>query len=81
MRRRIDYGRLGAELAERRDAAGLDQQDVAARIGVSRFTIGAMERGELGSVKLGTVLDYCDEVGHPLTESLPRHGDAVAISD
>lgn len=39
------YQRLGAALAQRRRAAGLNQTEVAARIGKSRAAVATMESG------------------------------------
>ncbi len=50
---------IGAELAKRRKALRLRQNDVAARAGVSRTTLDALENGriaELGFAKVARIL-------------------------
>ena len=66
---------IGALLRDRRKALGLDQADLADRIGVSRLWVNQVERGKPGA-SLGLVLRALAAVGvnltaasdHPATE-------------
>lgn len=44
--RAVDAKSLGQSIAEARKEAGLTQQDVATKLGISRGTIVRLERGE-----------------------------------
>ncbi|MCA1682102.1 MAG: helix-turn-helix domain-containing protein, partial [Actinobacteria bacterium] len=50
-------------LAEIRRAYGLDQSDVAERIGVSQSRISRIERGELDRSEIATVRSYVEALG------------------
>lgn len=58
---------LGEGLKAARLARGLTQSEVAERLGVSRFTVMALERGEPG-VAIGTVLEAAALLDLPLSE-------------
>jgi transcriptional regulator with XRE-family HTH domain len=53
-------------LRELREAAGLTQAEVAARIGVSQRQISKIERGDLNNSKIGTIRGYLAAVGGDL---------------
>lgn len=70
-----DWERLGREFAEAREAAGLTQVEAAARIGVSRTPIQAIERGRQSNGQpftkvTGTMRAYARLVGW--TENSPQ---------
>lgn len=50
---------LGSALRQRRKALRLTQRDLAELVGVTRQTIGRLERGD-PSIALGTALDVAD---------------------
>jgi DNA-binding XRE family transcriptional regulator len=50
-------------LRELREAAGLTQAEVAARIGVSQRQVSKIERGDLNNSKIGTIRGYLAAVG------------------
>ena len=50
-------------LREVREAAGLTQAEVAARIGVSQRQVSKIERGDLNNSKIGTIRGYLAAVG------------------
>ncbi len=50
-------------LRELREDAGLTQQELADRIGVSQRQVSKIEHGELDNAKVGTVRRYLEAVG------------------
>lgn len=50
-------------LRELREDAGLTQQQLAARIGVSQRQVSKIEHGELDNAKVGTIRGYLEAVG------------------
>lgn len=58
-----------------REASGLTQQQLAARIGVSQRQVSKIERGDLESTKVGTIRGYLEAVGGGLAVEFVR-GDA-----
>lgn len=53
-------------LRELREAAGLTQEHLATRIGVSQRQVSKIERGDLDSAKIGTIRGYLEAVGGDL---------------
>ena len=53
-------------LRELREAAGLTQAEVAARIGVSQRQVSKIERGDLNNSRIGTIRGYLAAVGGDL---------------
>lgn len=62
---RETLGTLGAELKAARLERRMLQKDLASRLGVSRYTVMALERGD-PSVAVGTVLEAAAVLGIPL---------------
>ncbi len=54
-------------LKEIRQSAGLTQQEVADRIGVSQKQVSKIERGDLDSARVGTVRKYLEAIGGGLS--------------
>jgi DNA-binding XRE family transcriptional regulator len=54
-------------LRELREAAGLTQEQVAARIGVSQRQVSKIEHGNLNNSRVGTIRGYMEAVGGNLT--------------
>ncbi len=79
---------IGALIKDRRRALGLDQADLADRIGVSRLWVNQVERGKPGA-SLGLILRALAAVGVELTgdalgkegSKRPSDGDPVASPD
>lgn len=61
-------------LAEIRRAYGLDQSDVAERIGVSQSRVSRIERGELDRAEISTVRSYVEALGGEI-EIVAKFGD------
>ncbi|MFL4476200.1 helix-turn-helix domain-containing protein [Paeniglutamicibacter sp. MACA_103] len=55
------------QLRELREAAGLTQEQVATRIGVSQRQVSKIEHGNLENSKVGTIRGYVEAVGGNLT--------------
>jgi ribosome-binding protein aMBF1 (putative translation factor) len=68
-----DRGRLVRELAERRQAAGLSQTEVAARMGTSQSAVARLESGT-ADVRASTLERYAAAVGGQITWKLDRRG-------
>ena len=64
-----DRGRLVRQLAERRQAAGLSQTEVAARMGTSQSAVARLESGA-ADVRASTLERYAAAVGGQITWKL-----------
>ena len=70
-------GRLVRELAERRQAAGLSQTEVAARMGTSQSAVARLESGT-ADVRASTLERYAAAVGGQITWKLDRPGEGAS---
>jgi ribosome-binding protein aMBF1 (putative translation factor) len=70
-----ERGRLLRELAEQRQAAGLSQTEVAARMGTSQSAVARLESGT-ADVRASTLERYAAAVGSEITWKLNRPGKA-----
>ncbi|VAX00237.1 hypothetical protein MNBD_GAMMA22-72 [hydrothermal vent metagenome] len=72
---------LGAMLKTARLEQAYSQSDLANRLGISRYTVMAIEKGD-ASVAIGTVFEACAIIGIPLlaenTNSLLNLSNTVA---
>jgi ribosome-binding protein aMBF1 (putative translation factor) len=66
-----ERGRLVRELAEQRQAAGLSQTEVAARMGTSQSAVARLESGT-ADVRASTLERYAAAVGSEITWKLNR---------
>jgi ribosome-binding protein aMBF1 (putative translation factor) len=71
-----DRGRLVRELAEQRQAAGLSQTEVAARMGTSQSAVARLESGT-ADVRASTLERYAAAVGGQITWKLGRPGEGA----
>ena len=71
---------IGAVIRERRKQLGLDQAELAQRIGVSRQWIVGVERGR-ARAELGLVLRTLDELGIPLATKVGKPAGPTAGPD
>jgi ribosome-binding protein aMBF1 (putative translation factor) len=71
-----ERGRLLRELAEQRQAAGLSQTEVAARMGTSQSAVARLETGT-GDVRASTLERYAAAVGSQITWKLNRPGEGA----
>jgi ribosome-binding protein aMBF1 (putative translation factor) len=71
-----DRGRLVRELAEQRQAAGLSQTEVAARMGTSQSAVARLESG-VGDVRASTLERYAAAVGGQITWKLDRPAEGA----
>jgi ribosome-binding protein aMBF1 (putative translation factor) len=69
-----ERGRLVRELAEQRQAAGLSQTEVAARMGTSQSAVARLESGT-ADVRASTLERYAAAVGSEITWQLNRPGE------
>jgi ribosome-binding protein aMBF1 (putative translation factor) len=69
-----ERGRLVRELAEQRQAAGLSQTEVAARMGTSQSAVARLESGT-ADVRASTLERYAAAVGSEITWKLNHPGD------
>jgi ribosome-binding protein aMBF1 (putative translation factor) len=72
-----DRGRLVRELAEQRQAAGLSQTEVAARMGTSQSAVARLESGT-ADVRASTLERYAAAVGTQITWKLNRPGEGAS---
>ena len=72
-----DRGRLVRELAEQRQAAGLSQTEVAARMGTSQSAVARLESGT-GDVRASTLERYAAAVGGQITWKLNRPAEGAS---
>jgi ribosome-binding protein aMBF1 (putative translation factor) len=71
-----DRGRLVRELAEQRQAAGLSQTEIAARMGTSQSAVARLESGT-ADVRASTLERYAAAVGGQITWKLNRPGEGA----
>ena len=71
-----DRGRLVRELSEQRQAVGLSQTEVAARMGTSQSAVARLESGT-ADVRASTLERYAAAVGSQITWKLNRPGEGV----
>ena len=74
-----DRGRLVRELAGQRQAAGLSQTEVAARMGTSQSAVARLESGS-ADVRASTLERYAAAVGGQITWKLDRPAEAEGAS-
>jgi len=72
-----DRGRLVRELAEQRQAVGLSQTEVAARMGTSQSAVARLESGT-ADVRASTLERYAAAVGGRITWKLNRPGEGAS---
>ena len=72
-----DRGRLVRELAGQRQAAGLSQTEVAARMGTSQSAVARLESGT-ADVRASTLERYAAAVGGQITWKLDRPGEGAS---
>ena len=75
-----DRGRLVRELAEQRQAAGLSQTEVAARMGTSQSAVARLESGT-ADVRASTLERYAAAVGGQITWKLDRPAAAEGATE
>ena len=69
--------RLVRELAEQRQAAGLSQTEIAARMGTSQSAVARLESGT-ADVRASTLERYAAAVGGQITWKLNRPGEGAS---
>jgi ribosome-binding protein aMBF1 (putative translation factor) len=72
-----DRGRLVRELAGQRQAAGLSQTEVAARMGTSQSAVARLESGT-ADVRASTLERYAAAVGSQITWKLNSPGEEAS---
>jgi ribosome-binding protein aMBF1 (putative translation factor) len=72
-----DRGRLVRELAQQRQAAGLSQTEVAARMGTSQSAVARLESGT-ADVRASTLERYAAAVGGQITWELHRPAEGAS---
>jgi ribosome-binding protein aMBF1 (putative translation factor) len=72
-----DRSRLVRELAEQRQAAGLSQTEIAARMGTSQSAVARLESGT-ADVRASTLERYAAAVGGQISWKLNRPGEGVS---
>jgi ribosome-binding protein aMBF1 (putative translation factor) len=72
-----DRGRLVRELAEQRQAAGLSQTEIAARMGTSQSAVARLESGT-ADVRASTLERYAAAIGGQITWRLDRPGEGAS---
>jgi ribosome-binding protein aMBF1 (putative translation factor) len=75
-----DRGRLVRELAEQRQAAGLSQTEVAARMGTSQSAVARLESGT-ADVRASTLERYAAAVGGQITWKLDHFAETEGASE
>jgi ribosome-binding protein aMBF1 (putative translation factor) len=71
-----ERGRLVRELAGRRQAAGLSQTEIAARMGTSQSAVARLESGT-ADVRASTLERYAAAIGGQITWTLGNPGEGV----
>ncbi len=73
-----ERGRLVRQLAEQRQAAGLSQTEIAARMGTSQSAVARLESGT-GDVRASTLERYAAAVGGQITWRLNPPGKGTTV--
>ena len=68
----MDLIDLGERVRRERRAAGITQQELAQKSGVSRLRIVQFENGQVFDMKFGTVMQILEAVGMTLALDRPR---------
>ena len=71
-----ERGRLVRELAGRRQAAGLSQTEIAARMGTSQSAVARLESGT-ADVRASTLERYAAAIGGQITWTLGNPGEGA----
>jgi len=72
-----ERGRLVRELAEQRQASGLSQTEIAARMGTSQSAVARLEAGT-GDVRASTLERYAAAIGGQITWKLNHPGEGTS---
>src|SRR5215472_1281224 len=72
-----DRGRLVRELAEQRQAAGLSQTEIAARMGTSQSAVARLQSGT-ADIRASTLERYAAAVGSQISWTLSRPGEGTS---
>jgi transcriptional regulator with XRE-family HTH domain len=72
-----DRARLVRELADQRQASGLSQTEIAARMGTSQSAVARLESGT-ADVRASTLERYAAAVGGQITWTLNRPGEGAS---
>jgi ribosome-binding protein aMBF1 (putative translation factor) len=75
-----DRGRLVRELAQQRQATGLSQTEVAARMGTSQSAVARLESGT-ADVRASTLERYAAAVGGQITWKLDRPAETGGATE
>ena len=67
-------------LRELREQAGLTQQQLADRIGVSQRQVSKIEHGDIDNAKVGTIRGYLEAVGGGLTLEYVSGDERVQVA-
>jgi ribosome-binding protein aMBF1 (putative translation factor) len=70
-----ERGRLLADLTARRQAAGLSQTQIAARMGTSQSAVARLEAGEV-DVRMSTLERYAAAIGSEISWHLEANTDS-----
>ena len=73
-RRRLRNQVRAYRLSAIREASGLNQTDVAQRLGVSQSRVSRLERGDIEHTEIATVRSYVDALGGEV-EIIAKFGD------
>ena len=66
-------GELWLQMVEARQAAGLTQQDIADRLGISKSKVAQIERSGYDTMSLSAILDYIQALGPGFSLEVKMH--------
>ncbi len=75
----MELRELGLQVAQARRALGCTQSELAAAAGLSRQTVSALERGEIGDLGVRKVLRLLEALDHTLV--VRRRGHRLTLDD
>lgn len=67
-------------LRELREAAGLTQEQLAERLGVSQRQVSKIERGDVNNARVGTIRGYVEAVGGDLALEIVSGDSRIQVA-
>lgn len=81
----MKFWEIGPSIHSLRKQKGLTQDEFAKTVGITRVTLGKLERGRLSGISLGVILTILDQFGMEIefarTDAMPTLEDLASRDD